>query len=395
MLRWDVDFADPAVIADPFPAYEELRARGRVVWNERLHGWMVPGYEDCVDVLGDARGTRFGMVGARYPELTFWFDAPNMIIVDGAEHRRLRVGLSRSFIGSSVARWEGRVREVVERLMAPLADGRQDFDLIADFTKIPIVIVAEMLGVPEERHEDFRRWSNAVTGNIAWGNERPDLRAIMDQAIAELNDYLTGEIARHRREQPDDLLTVMVRQPTWTEAEIRSSAVNLLLAGYDTTAKLMAVALETLEAHPDQRRLLADDPALIPNAIEEVLRWAGVAQALTRVAVRDTDVAGTQVAADDIVYAMIAAANRDPARWRDPDRFDVRRPGQSHLGFGHGRHLCIGAALARLETQVALEALLRIAPEYHLRDLDYGSSFFVRGPEKGIIDIDAHAAAGA
>jgi cytochrome P450 len=382
----DVDFRDPALIEDPFPVYDEIRAAGRVVWNGAAQSWMLAGYDDCAEILGDTKGRRFGMVGARYPDFTFWFDAPNMIVVDAPDHRRLRHGLASYFTPVSISKWEARVREVVVRQLAPLVEGRQQVDLIEDFTRIPIVIVAEMLGVPEEHHDDFLRWSNAVTGNVGWGHERPDIRRIMEQAVDELNEYLTEEMERHRREQIDDVLSVMMNQRDWSDAEIRSSAVNLLLAGYDTTAKLMASALEVFEQHPDQRALLVERPELIPNAIEEVLRLGAVAQALTRVVKVDTEFAGTPLQEGQIVFLMVAAANRDPSRWEDPNRFDVTRPFQANLGWGSGPHVCIGASLARLEIKVAVEELLKIAPEYRLRDLDYGESFFVRGPEKGVIE---------
>lgn len=393
MPQVDVDFSDPAVIADPFPVYEQIRATGRVVWNGVAKGWMVPGFADCEEVLGGPaeKAGRFGQVGARYPEVTFWFEAPNMIIADRAEHRRLRHCLAEYFTPTYTARWEPRIREVVDQLLAPLAQARE-FDLISDFTRIPIVIVAEMMGVPEERHDDFLRWSNAVTGNIAFGAERPAVRRLMDEAMAELNAYLDEEIERHRTDRLDDVLDVMVNLSGWSEAEIRSSAINLLLAGYDTTAKLMAISVEVLEQHPDQRRLLVEDPSLIPNAIEEILRWVGVAQGGPKVVKRDTTLAGTELREDELVYVMLAAANRDPERWSDPHVLDLRRPYQPNLGFSTGPHICIGAALARLETKVALEALLILAPEYHLRDVDYGSSFFVRGPERGGIEVASSSA---
>jgi hypothetical protein len=261
-----------------------------------------------------------------------------------------------------------------------------------------VVIVAEMLGVPEERHEDFRRWSHAIISNLAFGHESPEARRVMDQAIAELNDYLNEEIEKHRRGQPDDLLTVMVNMPDWSEAEIRSSALNLLVAGYDTTAKLMGECLVALERHPDQRRLVAENPALVPNAIEEVLRCYGTAHRIVRLAVHDTTLGGAKLQARDILYLLLTAGNRDPSRWPDPERFDVRRKfkphlGQPHLGFGIGPHICIGAPLARLETRAALETLLRLAPEYRLRGLDYGKAFGAYGPERGIIDVGVASAA--
>jgi cytochrome P450 len=270
--------------------------------------------------------------------------------------------------------------------------------LIADFTKIPVVIVAEMLGVPEEHHEDFRRWSTTIITNLAFGHETPERRRVMDQAIAEVNDYLSDAIDQHRREQPDDLLTVMVSMPDWSEAEIRSSAINVLLAGYDTTAKLMGECLVALERHPDQRRLVAENLELVPNAIEEVLRCYGTTHAVVREVVEDVVLGGTELKAGQMIYVLLVAANRDPARWPDPHRFDTRREfkshlGQPHLGFGIGPHICLGASLARLETRVALETLLRLAPEYRLREIDYGNTFFVRGPERGIIDVGVASAA--
>lgn len=381
--RFDVDFSDPAVIADPFPVYEEIRAAGRVVWNQALGGWMVPGYDDIVEVFSDTHGSRFAVVGA---EVFFWFDAPTMITIDGSEHRRLREPLARYFTPAELTRsWEPRIRKVVHDLMHPLTERRESFDL-ADFTKIPVFIVAEMFGVPPAHHEDFRRWSNVVVSNVAFGNERPDARREMETAVAELKQYLAEEIERHRREPRDDLLSVMLNIPEWTDAEVRSTAILLLLAGYDTTAKLMANCLVALEQHPDQRRLLVDDPSLVPGAIEEVLRWAGATQAVVRAVKQHTVLADIPLEAGDILYTLLVAANRDPSRWSDPQRFDIRRPVQPNLAFGTGQHICLGAPLARLETKVALEALLRIAPEYHLRDIDYGNAFFARGPEHGVIE---------
>jgi cytochrome P450 len=243
-----------------------------------------------------------------------------------------------------------------------------------------------MFGVPPQHHEDFRRWSNAVVSNVAFGNERPDARREMEEAVAELKTYLAEEIERHRKEPRDDLLDAMLKIPYWTDAEIRSTAILLLLAGYDTTAKLMSNCLQALEQHPDQRRQLVEDPSLVPGAIEEVLRWVGATQAVVRQVRRDTVLADTRLEAGDIVYTLLVAANRDPSRWADPHRFDIRREVKPNLAFGTGPHVCLGAPLARLETKVAIEALLRIAPDYHLRDIDYGNAFFARGAERGVIE---------
>jgi cytochrome P450 len=219
-------------------------------------------------------------------------------------------------------------------------------------------------------------------------------RASLLQVATDLNGYLRAEIDRHRRDRPDDLLTAMVQMAEQADMdieEVRAAAVLLLVAGYDTTAKLLSNALVALELHPEQRRLMVDDPTVVPGAIEEVLRWRGVVQAIPRVAVHDSVLGGSELGAGQMVYALVGAANRDPGRWPDPTRFDITREVKAHYGFGWGPHLCLGAPLARLESKVAIEQLLRRAPDYHLRDVKLGPSFFVRGPERGHLDVAVRA----
>lgn len=388
----NIDLFDPGVVRDPYPHYEAVRAAGRVVWNERLQAWMVPGFEDCKTVLGDP--SRFSNAQYRDPAKVWWFEATNMVMADPPEHRRLRNPLSPMFTRGAVARLSGRVSDVVDDLLAPLVANADGFDIIRDLTMIPTVVLAEMIGVPRERQEDFRRWSSTIAGSLSYGNEDPDALARMRRASEELTAYLAEEFERHRREEPDDLLTYMLQQPPdmrMTDAEIRSTISVLLLAGYDTTAKLMSNCVVVLAEHPDQRRALVEDPARVPAAIEEVLRWCGVLHGVMRTVEHDTELAGTSVAAGQMVCTLPAAANRDPERWVDPLTFDIGREQKPDLGFGHGHHLCIGASLARLETRIALERLLHLAPEYLLRDVDYGKGWFVRGPERGLLQVAAPA----
>jgi cytochrome P450 len=388
----DTNFFDPAFREDPFPLYEQIRAVGNVVWNGPLAGWVVVGYDEAAAVLTDP-GERFAILSGD-PELTFWFEAPNMITVDGPSHHRLRAALAPLFTLRAVAKWEQRVAEVAAQLVAPLASGDESVDLIAEFTLLPTVITADMLGVPEERYADFRRWSHEVVTNLLFGLEDEQGRAVLQRAAAEVNSYLREEIERHRREQPDDLLTYMLNlsgEDAMSDDEIRSTAVLLLLAGYDTTAKTMANCLIALERNPGQRQLVAADPGLVPAAIEEGMRWFGAVQWLPRRALRETMLDGMEVSAGENVYVLNAAANRDPGRWPDPDRFDVHRDSKTHLAFGYGPHLCLGARLARLETRAAIEQLLRVAPEYRLRDIDFGNSMFIRGPERGTVEVGPRA----
>jgi cytochrome P450 len=390
--RLDINFFGPAFKEDPFPLYEDVRAVGNVVWNESLPGWMVVGYDEGVSVMTDP-GDRFAILSGD-PELTFWFEAPNMITLDGPEHRRLRGALSPLFTRGAIARWEQRVAEVVEELLAPLVAGSDRFDLIADFTMLPTVIVADMLGVPEERYPDFRRWSHDIVTNLAFGMEDDESRQILRRAATEINQYFKEEIERHLREKPDDLLTTMLNlsgDQAMTHGEIRSTAILFLVAGYDTTAKTMSNCLIALERNPDQRRQVAATPALVPAAIEEGLRWLGPVQWNPRRAVKATTLGGEAIAAGETVFVLNAAANRDPRRWPQPDRFDIYREAKSHLAFGYGPHLCLGAPLARLETKVAIEKLLQVAPEYRLHDIDFGNSLFIRGPERGTVEVGVRA----
>jgi cytochrome P450 len=387
----DINFFDGSAIENPWPLYEEARAAGRVVWNEIIHGWMVTGFDDCSEVLTDD-GENFSAVPSD-PQVLPWFEAPTMISTDGADHVRLRKCMAPMFTRRAMMKWEERVAAVVDQLLAPLASGDTTYDLIADFTMVPTIIVAEMLGVPEERHGDFRRWSSTIVSNLSWGHESAQARAAMLNAARELNAYLREEIERHRVEQPDDMFTAVIRMSSdegvMSDDEVRAAAVLLLAAGYDTTAKLLSNALLAFEENPGQRALLVADPSLMPDAIEEVLRWRSTVQMIPRIAKQDLILGDAEIKEGDMVYTLIAAANRDPSRWANPDVFDIRRPHQAHYGFGYGSHLCLGAPLARLEAKVALNELLRLAPDFRLRGIDFGPSFFVRGPERGHLDVSA------
>jgi cytochrome P450 len=389
----DSNFFDPAYLSDPYPFYDEIRAVANVVWNDVINGWVIVSFDECAQVFVDP-GDKIGVMSGD-PEITFWFEGDNMIGSDGALHKRLRGALAPLFTRQATAKWEKRVREVVDRLFDPIAAGGHSFDLIADFTVIPTLIVSEMLGVPDDRQDDFQRWSHDIVTNLAFGLESEENTSILREASTEINAFLKEEIQRHELEQPDDLFTYMTNlkgEDAMSPDEIRSTAVLLLAAGYDTTAKAMSNTLIALEANPDQRKLVTDNLGLVPAAIEESLRWYGPVQWIPRKAKRDFRLGGQEIKAGDILYPMIAAANRDPARWPDPDVFDVNRDLKTHMGFGYGPHLCLGAPLARLETKIAIEELLRLVPDYQLVDLDFGKSAFVRGPERGTIQRNAPAA---
>ncbi len=388
--RFDVNLFDGSIVNDPYPWYEQIRAAGRIVWNDTSQAWMVPGFDDCNSILSDME--LFREVSGETIAMEY-FRAPNMIVSDLDEHHRLRSPLVPMFTRSASAKWEPRVRAIVDELLIPLVQGAESFDIIGDFTMIPTVIVAEMLGVPKERYDDFRHWSHSLSSNLAFGNETEEQERIIRRSASDLCDYIHEEIERHRRMPLDDVISALLRSAEEgakiTEDEIVSTCFILLGAAYDTTAKLLSNSLVALEQHPDQRSLLAERPELIPGAIEEIMRWSGVVQLGPRRVSRSTMFAGTELSEGDLVFSVMGAANRDPSRWPHADRFDVQRDSKSHLGFGWGAHLCLGAPLARLEARVALERLLALAPDFSLRDIVYGVSLFLRGPEHGYLDIRA------
>jgi len=388
----DFDYQNAEFIADPYPVYEAIREIGNVVWNDLLRGWVVVGYEECVSVLTDREG-RFPTL-LDDPDVSVFFEAPTMISIDGQEHRRLRGALYPRFVQSAIKEWEPRIVNVVDGLLAPLvANGALRLE---ELTMLPTVIMADMLGVPQKRYPDFTRWSNEINTNFSYGREDDASGEVLRRASAELREYITDEIERHKVEKPDDLLTFMLDLPegVMTIEEIRDTSILLIIAGYDTTAKAISNSLLALEAHPEQRRLVASDPALVPQAIEEALRWNGPTQwGNPRRAVEDTVLDGQEVYAGDIVYTVSAAANRDPRRWDNPERFDILREQKKTIAFGHGPHFCIGAPLARLQAKVLAERLLRVAPEYRLRDLEFAKTiFFARGPDSGTVQVGDWAA---
>jgi cytochrome P450 len=379
--HYDINLYDAAVVADPYPILEEIRAAGRVVRNDTMGLWMITGYDDCMKALTNPDD--FGVMVTQ--EVTPWFRGNNMLMVDGDEHTRLRKCLAPHFTRQATGLWDERVYDAVAKILGPVLQ-QDTFDIITDFTMIPIVVIADMMGIPADRYEDLRRWSHTVVSSLAYGAESPEtLQRLIDIGL-EAEEYLAGVIDQHRRDRPDDVITTML-DSDMTESEIASTALMLVFAGYDTTAKLLSNVVAVLGQHPDQRQLLVDDPTLIPQAIEEVMRWAGVVHVDPRFAMRDMEFAGAELKAHDVVYLMLGAAGRDGARWNDPATFDVRRDQKSHLGFGYGSHLCLGMPLARLEAKASIERLLQDAPNYTTRGVDYGAGFNVRGPERGVVHV--------
>jgi cytochrome P450 len=377
---------DPAVKADPYPLYAEMRATGRVVANPFLAGQlMVPGYDDVIALLSDPETFSNGRLSGPTSESVFL--AATMLNSDPPDHERLRGVVARAFTPRSVSALEGRMREVARDLVAPLADGAA-FDVVDELAeRLPVLVIAEMLGVGTADLDNFVEWSHGLLGSLDLF--APPEKAQLARASSKLlHDYFAEEVAR-RRDRPtsDDLIGRLVAgnaDGRLSEAEMLSSCVLLLLGGNETTTRLITNAALALARHPSERARLAADASLLPTAVDEVLRYDTPVQGNGRVATRSVELAGVDIPAGTLVVGLLAAANRDPEHFDDPDRFDVARAPNPHLAFSRGIHFCLGANLARLEARAAVGELLRVAPEYELAappsTLEYGPTFFFHSP---------------
>jgi cytochrome P450 len=294
---------------------------------------------------------------------SFGFDLRGLRVLiasDPPDHTRLRRLLSRAFTPRSVAELEPHLRQLASSMVDDLLEAGTDGDLVAQVAEpFPVTVIAELLGIPPERRLDFKRWSDALVGAMSGGWDP----AAAQSSVMEMFMYLS-EVVNDRATNPsDDLIGRLVASADGDDEplspiEITMFAILLLVAGNETTTNLIGNGYEALLDYPDVVRRVRDDPALVPAAIEETLRFDGPIQALFRGAMTDVDLAGTTIPEGATLMAAFAAANRDPAHFADPHRFDLDRHPHDHLGFGHGIHYCLGASLARLEARIVAETLL-------------------------------------
>lgn len=288
-------------------------------------------------------------------------EEPSMLLMDEPDHRRLRSLVSGSFTPGAVERWRTRAADVVQRVLDEISG--EEFDLIAEFAgPIPTVVIAELLGIDATKHKDFKAWSDAgvTTAFNPFATEEEKRSA--ESARENLRQFFVDELKARRQNPGDDLISDMIRAETQgeklTEDEIISQCNLLLVAGNVTTTDLIGNGVKALLDNPDQLQALKADPSLIQNAVEEMLRFDSPVSNSGRIANRSMSPGGCPVETGDSLSTSLAAANRDPAVYPDPDRFDIKREDTHHQSFGGGRHLCLGAHLARLEAQEAINGLL-------------------------------------
>jgi cytochrome P450 PksS len=295
-----------------------------------------------------------------------------MIYKDGTEHHRLRVLGNRGFTPSMLDRARPMVQAVVDDLLDRVS-GAQRMDVVPDFAQpLPALVIAAMFGIPAADRHLFQEWSDAAA-RLFGGNLRDpeqDARAA-NAALLALDQYFRSLLEERRRKPGDDLMSLLIAaqdEGRLSAEEVCAQCVLILAAGHVTTIDQMSNAIHALLRHPDQLWRLRDDPALMPSAVEEILRYDGAVPFIHRIATEDLEMGGKAISKGQVVFLGIAAANRDPAVFADPDRFAVGRRDNRHVAFAAGTHVCLGAGLARRELEIGLSTLLRRLPELRLDD---------------------------
>ena len=364
--------------ANAYTTFAQMRESDPVLCQPGLDGetpiWFVTRYEDAEAVLLDderfVRDPRLALppdqlaaFEAELPEAIAWVDS-HMLNRDGGDHRRLRRLVSKAFTPRMIELLRPRIQEIADGLLDPVV-GDGEMELVSTFAfPLPITVIAELLGVPAADRDQFREWSDAFVRPAL----DPEEQARVLESMAQFVAYLHALFEARRSEPGDDLISALVAVEdggdTLSEQELTSMASLLIVAGHETTVSLIGNAMVALLMHPEQRALIENDPALLPRAVEELIRFDGpVERTLNRWAAEDVELGGQTIRRGQSVIVILGAADHDPERFGAPDTLDLTAERDArHLGFGRGSHFCLGAPLARLEAEIALETLLRRLP---------------------------------
>ncbi|MGW4073801.1 cytochrome P450 family protein [Streptomyces asiaticus] len=359
---------DAAFLDNPYPRYAQLREEGavhRVALPDGSPIWLVLREEDVRAGLTDTRlsvNKAHSGIGYKGFSLPPALDA-NLLNIDPEDHQRLRRLVSKAFTARRVESLRGSVQAAVDRLADDLAS-QGGGDLVSDFSlPLPLVVIGDLLAVPEADRRRFSTWvSNMLT---------PESPQQIKEAVENIHAFLLNLVATRRGALGDDMLSALIavrdEGDQLTEDELVSLAFLLLMAGSENAQHLISAGLVTLLQHPEQVAELRAEPGLLPEAVEELLRYAHPNQmAIRRFPTEPIEISGTQIPAGDTVMLCLASAHRDPERYPSPDEFDIRREDKAHLALGQGMHYCLGAPLARMEIQIALHTLLHRFPQLDL-----------------------------
>lgn len=391
------NLASPQFKANPYPFYARLRAEApvyRTTLPDRRAAWLVTRYDDVVLLLKDGRfvkdrrniGETVAKVGGHWMPPMLRPLAENMLDLDAPTHTRLRALVHKAFTPGRIAGLQGRIEALCDELLAPVrATGR--IELMHQYAlPIPTTIIAELLGIPVADRHRFHAWSARIVQVSA-----PTDGLMAMPAIVQLLRYVRRLVDKRRSQPADDLLTALVQAEeggdTLSSDELLAMIILLLIAGHETTVNAIGNSTYMLLQNPAALEELRADPSLMNSAVEELLRYAPpVEMATERYAREDLELAGVPIRRGDLVLGVIGSANRDARQFADPDRLDLRRTPNRHLAFGQGMHYCLGAPLARLETQIALRTLLAQLPTLRLAvspaQITWRKGMFLRGLDR-------------
>ncbi len=360
---------DPEFYVDPWEAYRRLREESPVFWDPVQKIWAISRYADIVAVEKD--GARYTSYNGSRPHIDQRADR-SMINVDDPDHQTQRNLVSRRFTPRGVRSHEDHVREVVTAILDDIAPLGECEAIEAIASRLPAMMIGELLGYPREMWERVRHWSEQVmllagqTSPDGPPHEtHPDIPGVIDEFV-----QMTVPIIEARRAHPeDDLISVWAHEQGWETSQVIEETILVLNGGAETTRTVIGSMIRELALQPEQRQLLLDRPELLSTtAVEEFIRWVSPVLNMRRTATEDHELHGQQIRAGDELLLLYAAANRDPGAFDDPDRLDVTRASNRHVAFGFGTHFCLGAHLARLEIRVMFEELLRRIPDWELVD---------------------------
>jgi cytochrome P450 len=365
---------DPEFVADPYPMYHRLRAEDPV-HHSPLGFWVLTRYPDVMAMLRDPRlikepiaafvAARFGM--AVPPGLGL-----SMLDRDPPDHTRLRGLVSKAFTPRALERLRPEIQQIVDGLLDEV-EARGSMDLVEEFAyPLPVRVICEMLGVPVKDHERFKAWGLDIARGLDAIMLPPDSEVGQRSVSGRraLADYFRGLIAERRAAPRDDMLSALIAAEEagdkLNEEELLATCILLLVAGHETTVNLIGNGTLALLRHPDQLRKLRERPGLIVTAVEELLRFDGPVQRTARIPSEDITIGGQTIGKGEMVMPFLGAADRDPTQFPDPDRLDITRADNRHIAFGMGIHFCLGAPLARMEGQIAINTLLARLPKLAL-----------------------------
>lgn len=366
-------------IADPYPTLHRLRSEHPVYWSEAWGCWLVLRYRDVLAGLRDPRlsSSKMNRFSSELPEQVRHNLQPLVQVLssfmglsDPPNHTRLRGLVNKAFTPRVVEGMRGRIQTLVNELLDAV-DVERGMDAIRDFAyPLPATVISEMLGLPREGINRFKKWSDDIVGFIGAGRASIERAERGQQSMTELIEYYRPLI-EHRRQNPsNDLISALTAAQEQgdhlDDIELLATSITLMTGGHETTTGLIGNSLLALARHPDQLQKLKDNPGLLGTAVEELLRYDSPVQRAERVTAQELNIGDQPIRKGERVFMMIGAANRDPAQFPEPDRLDVARLDNKHVAFGQGIHFCIGAPLARLEGAIALNSFVNRFPTFSL-----------------------------